>query len=119
MTRAGGGLGPVIERLSTHVLDTAAGRPAAGVPVVLSGEGGVVLGSGTTDADGRVDRLNAEPLAPGEMTLTFDVAAHTEGTHGVVFHPRITVHARLDGSRAHCHVPVLVSPYAYTTYLGS
>lgn len=119
MTHGGGPLAPVIERLSTHVLDTGVGRPAAGVPVVLTGADGVVLGTGTTDADGRVDRLNAEPLTPGDVALSFDVAAHAADTHGTVFHPRITVHARLDGGRAHYHLPVLVSPFAVTTYLGS
>lgn len=109
----------MIERLSTHVLDTAAGRPAAGVPVVLAGADGTVLGGGTTDVDGRIDRLNDEPLAPGEVSVTLTVADHLESVHGTVFHPRITVHARLDGARAHYHLPVLVSPYAYTTYLGS
>jgi 5-hydroxyisourate hydrolase len=109
----------VIERLSTHVLDTAAGRPAAGVPVVLAGADGTVLGTGTTDADGRVERLNDAPLAAGDVSVTLAVAEHLRQVHGTVFHPRITVHARLDGARAHYHLPVLLSPYAYTTYLGS
>ena len=109
----------MIARLSTHVLDTAVGRPAAEVPVVLTGADGTVLGTGTTDADGRVAQLNDEPLVPGDHAVTIDVADHVARTHGTVFHPRITVHVRLDGGREHYHVPVLASPYSYTTYLGS
>ncbi|MBE7163211.1 MAG: hydroxyisourate hydrolase [Williamsia herbipolensis] len=109
-----------IERLSTHVLDVAAGVPAPGVPVVLvADDDGTVLGRGTTDADGRVAQLNEEPFGPGEVTLTLDVAAYMTRTHGTVFHPRITVHVRLDGARSHYHLPVLAGPFSHTTYLGS
>lgn len=110
---------PVIDRLSTHVLDAAAGAPAAGVPAALYDAAGTLLARGVTDADGRVARLNAEPLPPGDYRVVLDVAEHVRRTHGSVFHPTITLHARLDGAREHYHVPVLVSPYAYTTYLGS
>lgn len=109
----------MIERLSTHVLDTAAGRPMAAVPVVLTAADGTVLGTDVTDDDGRVAQLNDESLGPGDYAVTFDVADHVTRTHGTVFHPRITVHVRLDGGRNHYHVPVLASPYSYSTYLGS
>jgi len=111
-----------IQRVSTHVLDTATGRPAAGVPAALirdGGDGEVVVGRGTTDDDGRVDRLNDGPLAPGDHRVVLDLAGYLDRTHGTVFHPTITVHVRLDGARRHYHVPVLASPYSYTTYLGS
>ncbi|WP_018331022.1 hydroxyisourate hydrolase [Actinomycetospora chiangmaiensis] len=109
-----------IERLSTHVLDVAAGRPAEGVGVTLVRDGDAVeLGRGTTDADGRVAQLNDEPLDPGDVTLSYDVAAYMTRTHGTVFHPRITVHVRLDGARSHYHLPVLAGPFSHTTYLGS
>jgi hydroxyisourate hydrolase len=110
----------VIERLSTHVLDTAAGAPAAGVDAHLEDVAtGAVLGHGTTDDDGRVGRLNDELLAPGDYRIVLDLAAHQQRRHHTVFHPTITVHVRLDGARTHYHVPVLVGPYSYTTYLGS
>lgn len=110
----------MIVRVSTHVLDTAAGAPAARIPALLEDVAtGRQAGTGCTDVDGRVARLNDEPLAPGDYRLTLDVAAHLERVHGTVFHPRITVHVRLDGAREHYHVPVLVSPFSYTTYLGS
>jgi 5-hydroxyisourate hydrolase len=109
-----------VERLSTHVLDIATGRPADGVPVVLvRAADQAVLGRGTTDADGRVARLNDEPIPPGDVTLTFDVEHYVARTHGTVFHPRITVHVRLDGRRSHYHLPVLAGPFSHTTYLGS
>ena len=110
----------MIERVSTHVLDTATGRPAAGIPAELVRDGdGVVLGTGTTDADGRIPGLNDEPFAPGDVTLTLDVADYVTRTHGTVFHPRISVHVRLDGARTHYHLPVLAGPFSHTTYLGS
>jgi 5-hydroxyisourate hydrolase len=109
-----------VERLSTHVLDVAAGRPAPGIPVVLVRDAdGAVLGRGTTDADGRVARLNDEPVPPGDVTLTFDVERYVSRTHGTVLHPRITVHVRLDGHRGHYHLPVLAAPFSHSTYLGS
>lgn len=109
----------MIERLSTHVLDIATGRPAAGIPAVLQDGDGAVIGSGTTDDDGRVGALNDEPFGPGDVTLTLDVEDHMTRTHGTVFHPRLTVHVRLDGARAHYHLPVLAGPFSHTTYLGS
>ena len=110
----------VIERVSTHVLDVAAGTPAAGVPAVLEdAASGKVLGHGTTDDDGRVATLNEEPLPPGDYRVVLDVAAYQQRRHGTVFHPTIAVHVRLDGARDHYHVPILAGPYSYTTYLGS
>jgi 5-hydroxyisourate hydrolase len=112
--------GNVVVRLSTHVLDVSAGRPADGIPVVLVRDGdGSVLGRGTTDADGRVAQLNDEPVAPGDVSLTFEVEHYMTRAHGTVFHPRITVHVRLDGAREHYHLPVLAGPFSHTTYLGS
>ena len=109
-----------IDRLSTHVLDIATGRPAEGVSAILVRDAdGAVLGTGTTDVDGRVARLNEEPFGPGDVTLTLDVEQYVAATHGTVFHPRITVHVRLDGGRAHYHLPVLAGPFSHTTYLGS
>ena len=117
----------MIERLSTHVLDTTLGRPAGGIPVTLerSGTGAVddllvqgPLGSGTTDADGRVAQLNDEPLAAGEYRLLFATADYFDGAHGAVFYPRIVVHVQL-GEREHVHIALLTSTFSYATYLGS
>lgn len=98
-----------MSQVTTHVLDTAAGRPAAGIPVRLLA-GGAVLASGVTNADGRVPELGPEQLETGDYRLEFDVATP--------FLPRITIDFTIaDGS--HYHVPVLLSRYGFTTYRGS
>ena len=95
--------------LSTHVLDTAAGRPAAGVPVTLLDAAGTTLAEGATDADGRVGSLGGE-LAPGTYRLRFAVAGP--------FYPEVVV-AFTIATDEHHHVPLLLSPYGYSTYRGS
>lgn len=98
-----------MSQVTTHVLDTAAGRPAAGIPVRLLA-GGEILADGITDADGRVKKLGPESLEPGDYCLEFDVKTP--------FLPRVIIEFTIaDGS--HYHVPVLLSPYGYTTYRGS
>lgn len=111
--------------ISTHVLDNAMGRPAEDVPVRLerqdsSGEWHL-LASSRTDKDGRCMNLlpDNEALTPGLYRLTFDTAAYylSQGTHG--FYPlvQITFCARDGDTRF--HIPLLLSPYGYTTYRGS
>lgn len=111
-----------IDRLSTHVLDTTIGRPAAGIPAVLEsldGGGWAEVGRGTTDDDGRVFRLNLASLTPGRFRLTLDTAAYFEHRHGALFYPQISVSFALSGDREHYHIAVLTSTYSYSTYLGS
>jgi 5-hydroxyisourate hydrolase len=98
-----------MSHVTTHVLDTAAGRPAAGIPVRLLA-GGEIIADGTTDADGRVKKLGPESLSPGDYRLEFEVATP--------FLPRIVIEFTIQDGR-HYHVPVLLSPYGYTTYRGS
>ena len=113
----------MIERISTHVLDTQAGRPAVGIPVGLhavAGDGSVhQVGGGITDDDGRVGSLTDGAVPAGSYRLVFDIVDYFVGVHQRVFYPRITVEVYLDGARSHYHVPVLASLYSYTTYLGS
>ena len=93
--------------ISTHVLDTERGRPAAGVRVELYGPDGSLAGEGTTDADGRIGSLGAGPA----------------GTYRIVFHPpspfftRVELEVALDDG--HVHVPLLISPYGCASYRGS
>jgi 5-hydroxyisourate hydrolase len=97
----------VTASLSTHVLDTARGRPAAGVRVeLLRGEEQVATGE--TDADGRIGAL-AEGLPPGPYRLVFHPPSN--------FFRRVELEVELDDG--HFHVPLLVSPYGCTTYRGS
>jgi 5-hydroxyisourate hydrolase len=104
--------------ISTHVLDAALGRPAQGVPVVLVTPDGAAH-AGVTDADGRVGALTTEPPGPGLHRLTFDTAAYFAATGRVGFHPEVTVAFAVTDDRPHVHVPLLLSPYSYTTYRGS
>jgi 5-hydroxyisourate hydrolase len=98
-----------VSHVTTHVLDTAAGRPAAGIPVRLS-SGDVVLAEGVTNADGRVPDLGPDHLDPGDYRLEFDVATP--------FLPRVVIDFTITDA-SHYHVPVLLSPYGFTTYRGS
>lgn len=110
--------------ITTHVLDMAAGRPAAGVPVTLEmrgGEGLRLLGRGATDADGRLRDLLPDDfgLSEGEYRLTFDVATYF-GRAGVEgFYAEVVVSFVVRDAGAHYHVPLLLGPYGYTTYRGS
>ena len=115
-----------MSHLTTHVLDTTHGRPAAGVDVTLTDAAGTVVASGTTDADGRVTELGPDRLAPGEWTLSFATGAWWAARDTVAIHPRVDVvltvpasAADPEGPGAHLHVPLLVSPFAYSTYRGS
>lgn len=111
-----------ITRVSTHVLDTTVGRPAAGVPArleILSAAGVSEAGGGITDDDGRVFQLNSTDLAAGRFRLTLDTAAYFERRHGAMFYPQISVSFALSGDREHYHIAVLTSTYSYSTYLGS
>ena len=100
--------------LSTHVLDTARGRPAAGVPLLLLDASGTTLATGITDDDGRVASL-ADDLAAGPYTLRFDVATYQPDG----FYPEVAVTFIVAEGESHYHVPLLLSPYGYTTYRGS
>lgn len=110
--------------LSTHVIDTTRGRPAPGIPVVLSaqGPGGwTELARAATDADGRVASLlpAAVPAAPGTtLRLRFELEGYFAGLGGPVFYPRVDVVFTVqDGG--HHHIPLLISPFGYSTYRGS
>jgi 5-hydroxyisourate hydrolase len=106
--------------ISTHVLDTARGRPAAGVAVELGvrhGDGDTwsVVAEAVTDHEGRVDDL-VDDVRPGVYRLWFDVGAYS-GPDG--FYPEVTVVFRVDEGGRGYHVPLLVSPFGYSTYRGS
>jgi 5-hydroxyisourate hydrolase len=101
--------------VTTHVLDTSTGRPAVGVPVRLD-RAGQTLHSGRTDDDGRWSAPPDEALEPGDYTLVFV----TDGYFGgMSFHPEVAVTFRVTGGEPHLHVPLLLSPFGYTTYRGS
>jgi len=105
--------------LSTHVLDTMHGCPAAGVAIVLSDGDGAELFRGETNADGRCAALPA--IAPGQYRLTFAVAAYFGGRGVDLPDPPFLDVVAIDFgvTAGHYHVPLLVAPYAYSTYRGS
>jgi 5-hydroxyisourate hydrolase len=112
--------------LSTHVLDAALGRPAQDVHVVLLRQapaGWTRCGHGRTDADGRlrpVDDAGGEAeLEAGVYRLDFDTAAYFGATGQVGFYPQVSVTFEVTDPAAHHHVPLLLSPFAYSTYRGS
>lgn len=113
-------------KLSTHVLDTARGVPAAGVRVQLyrvDGTDRTLLAETHTNADGRTERplLQDAALTSGSYELAFDVGAYfaAAGVPGAgAFLELVTLHVRLEAGQNY-HVPLLVSPWAYSTYRGS
>ena len=108
--------------ITTHVLDTAAGKPASGLSVRLecSGAGGwTECGSGTTDPDGRLRTLLPGAPAPGLYRITFDSGAYFKSTGKSCFYPHISVIFEVADGSQHYHVPLLLSPYGYSTYRGS
>ena len=115
--------------ISTHVLDTARGRPAAGVPVMLQlvpapGQPttrGREIARGATDADGRIRELVAEgaSLGAGTYSLRFDTAAYFASFGVEAFYPEVSVVFVVRDTTQHYHVPLLLSPYGYSTYRGS
>lgn len=104
--------------LSTHILDTALGVPAAGIRVRLLRDG-QTLGEGISDADGRVKSFGAAALAAGSYTLIFEVAAYFATAKRESFYREIGVAFEIVDGRGHYHVPLLLSPFGYSTYRGS
>jgi len=103
--------------LSTHVLDVSLGKPAGGVRVVLENAHGTQAGADITDADGRVRELSAD-LHAGVYRLRFLVGEYFRRTGRESFYEDITVSFRV-AADPHYHVPLLLSPFGYSTYRGS
>jgi 5-hydroxyisourate hydrolase len=111
-----------MSQITTHVLDTARGQPAAGVAVRLerlSDAGPEELGRASTDADGRVREIGPERLPAGTYRLAFAAAAYFAQQRTAAFFPEVAITFTVDGEGQHYHVPLLLSPFGYTTYRGS
>lgn len=110
--------------LTTHVLDTASGKPAAGVAVRLKRDGGLLV-STKTNADGRCDSplLTGDAFEAGAYRLEFDVGAYYRGQGAALPDPAfletVAIEFGVAEPGAHYHVPLLVSPFGYSTYRGS
>ena len=115
-------------RLTTHILDTASGGPAAGVPIelfALSGEQRTRIGAASTNADGRCDGplLEGESFQVGVYELLFHVGqylrARDEELPSPAFLDVVPIRFGIEAPDEHYHVPLLISPYGYSTYRGS
>jgi len=108
--------------ITTHVLDTSLGRPAAGVPVTLEMESAgdwKTIGNGKTNADGRLPDLMSKPAEAGVYRITFDTATYFASQKLQSFYPLVSVVFRIQDAAQHYHVPLLLSPFGYSTYRGS
>ncbi len=108
-----------VSAITTHVLDTARGVPAAGMAVrleLITAAGPAELGRARTDDDGRVSGLGPAVIQPGTYRLVFDTGGYFGGE---AFFPEAAVTFRIDGRAGHYHVPLLLSPFGYSTYRGS
>ncbi|MBI3005920.1 MAG: hydroxyisourate hydrolase [Ignavibacteriales bacterium] len=111
--------------ITTHVLNTSLGKPAAGITVILEMKGKTgewsKVASGTTDPDGRINSLFPEgiPLERGTYRLTFETATYFRSVGSESFYPYVQIAFEVNQSSAHYHVPLLLNPYGYSTYRGS
>jgi 5-hydroxyisourate hydrolase len=111
--------------ISTHILDTSRGRPAAGVSINLevlnAGEGWSPLSQAVTDDDGRVKFfvLSEPQLGAGTYRLVFSVGQYFKALSEQTFYSEVTVSFLIEGGAEHYHVPLLISPFGYSTYRGS
>jgi len=108
-----------MSHVTTHVLDAALGRPARGIPVALENSEGHLVATGETDADGRVTDLGPDALEAGFYRITFDTAGYFAAAQTPTFYPRVVIDFELEDVTSHYHVPLLLSPFAYSTYRGS
>jgi len=110
--------------ITTHILDVSAGCPARGVPVTLEQQtttGWEIIGKGATDEDGRLrDLLDSEAvLQTGNYRLTFETETYFTQRQIEGFYPQVTVAFIVSDAAQHYHVPLLLSPFGYSTYRGS
>jgi len=108
--------------ITTHVLDAARGVPASGIEVTLeqrAEDSWKLIGSGKTDNDGRINKLGPEELPVGRYRVTFDTGSYFAAQETRTFYPEVTVVVEIADVAAHYHVPLLLSPFAYSTYRGS
>ena len=108
--------------ITTHILDTGTGRPASGVKATLeakSASGWQEIGSGVSDADGRIGNLGPVQVEAGHYRVSFETGDYfgKQGTES--FFPAVSIEFFAKNTDEHYHVPLLISPFAYSTYRGS
>lgn len=107
-----------MSHVTTHILDAALGLPADGVSVALIGPTGDTIATAVTNDDGRVPELGDDQLPAGDYRLEFETGPYFARTSRPSFYPRVTVNFMVTDAE-HYHVPLLLSPFAYSTYRGS
>ena len=105
--------------ISSHILDTHLGKPAARVGVKLYAENGVLLAESETNADGRICNFNLNPVNIGNYHLEFQTAAYFQLLGLETFFPKVVIHFAVTDPQQHYHIPLLISAFAYSTYRGS
>ena len=105
--------------VTAHVLDATAGTPAAGVTVELADGRNQSIATAVTNEDGRVPDLGPETLEAGPYSITFATGDYFAGRGQATFYPHVTVDFTVVAGERHYHVPLLLSPFAYSTYRGS
>lgn len=111
-----------MSKITTHVLDVARGAPAAGVRIRLEmkyGDRWTLVGDGRTDHDGRLRTLSPDEIEAGVYRITFDTRSYFDAQGTVGFYPEASVVFEVREPEQHYHVPLLLSPYGYSTYRGS
>ena len=105
--------------VTAHVLDATAGIPATGVAITLFTGAGEVIATATTNEDGRVPDLGPDQLDAGDYRIEFGTGAYFAAHGTATFYPRVVIDFTVVSGQAHYHVPLLLSPFAYSTYRGS
>ena len=105
--------------VTTHVLDGSSGVPACGVTVTMTDADHVVVAQGVTDDDGRVPAFGPDALPSGTYHVIFGTGDYFAARQVATFYPSVTITVAIDETAAHYHVPLLLSPFAYSTYRGS
>lgn len=104
--------------LSSHVLDTTSGRPVANLPITLNLPDGTTVNV-KTDADGRCNSWSDTQFTPGTYHLRFHCHDYMQQTHGKSFYPFVDIHFIIEPNSGHYHVPLLISPFGFSSYRGS
>lgn len=105
--------------ISTHILDTNLGKPAASITIRLFSEDGTLLAEAWTNADGRVTDFGLTEFKAGSYSLEFVTSPYFECLGLDTFFPKAVIHFYVKNPSQHFHIPLLISPFAYSTYRGS
>lgn len=113
-----------MSKITTHVLDTSLGRPASNIYVILEAQSStgawVETARGATDSDGRLKNLSTEESLPaGNYRLTFDTGQYFAQRKIASLYPQVTITFEVNETNGHYHIPLLLSPFGYSTYRGS